>query len=215
MNSAHNMLRVAAIVRRSRVLGPGERFVVWVQGCPFACPACIAPDFLPSVGGKLVPIDSVLAAIRKEAGIDGVTLSGGEPMAQPMAVAELLNGIKTLGLSVVLFTGYRLEQLKSRSVDDASIARVLTSTDVLIDGLYEHGLNDSRGLRGSSNQRIHFLTDRYRSAIEDFYGKRRLEVDRDDWGEMLVGVPSLNVWRRVVLDQEPIDKIISVSDDKK
>eukprot|EP01031_Cornospumella_fuschlensis_P012437 gene12437-15196_t len=36
------------------VLGPGLRAVIWVQGCPFRCSGCVAPETLPFFGGEII-----------------------------------------------------------------------------------------------------------------------------------------------------------------
>ena len=56
---------------------------------------------------------------------------------------------------------------------------VLNFVDVLIDGEYIDGLNDNKGLRGSSNQVIHFLSSRllpYKELLEEGKRKRELHV---------------------------------------
>jgi len=70
----------------------------------------------------------------------------------------------------------------------------LAEIDVLIDGPYVAALNDGRGLRGSSNQRIHFLTDRLRSCNYDFSDRpRQAEVRLRVNETVLVGVPPLGL----------------------
>jgi anaerobic ribonucleoside-triphosphate reductase activating protein len=60
---------------------------------------------------------------------------------------------------------------------------------VLIDGPYVAALNDQRGLRGSINQRVHYLTNRLRG--NDFTSSpRRIEIHlREDY-TLLVGIPT-------------------------
>jgi anaerobic ribonucleoside-triphosphate reductase activating protein len=60
MGREEKHLRVAAIVDHTQALGPGNRFAIWLQGCPFACPGCIEPDFLPFDGGQEISIEGVL-----------------------------------------------------------------------------------------------------------------------------------------------------------
>ncbi len=38
-------INMAAYDTSVKVLGPGKRFVVWFQGCPFNCPSCINQSF--------------------------------------------------------------------------------------------------------------------------------------------------------------------------
>ena len=67
---------------RSVVNGPGERFVLWLQGCPFRCRGCFNPAFLPFAGGRRVLVAEMAERILSVPGVEGVTYSGGEPMAQ-------------------------------------------------------------------------------------------------------------------------------------
>ena len=146
-------LNVAAILRRSAVNGPGERYVIWTQGCPLACPGCWNPDTWALERRALWTVDELVADIASTDGIDGVTFTGGEPFAQAAAVAELAAGIKKLGLSVVVFTGYELAELVS--VDARGL---LALTDILVSGRF---VEAERALdlrwRGSGNQTVHVL----------------------------------------------------------
>ncbi|NCA71503.1 MAG: 4Fe-4S cluster-binding domain-containing protein, partial [Sphingobacteriia bacterium] len=45
------VLRLYSRIPRTRSLGPGLRFALWVQGCPLRCPGCMTPDALPFDGG--------------------------------------------------------------------------------------------------------------------------------------------------------------------
>ena len=75
---------------------------------------------------------------------------------------------------MILFTGCRLDQLKNEEY-----RKVLEHVDVLIDGEYIDALNDNKGLRGSSNQTIHFLTSRliqYKDILENADRTREIHV---------------------------------------
>lgn len=172
MSPALNILQLCR--NGTRALGPGLRYVVWVQGCPFRCPHCETPEgrsFSPNI---LINVNELAQDIIKRPEIDGITISGGEPMEQAGLLADLL-GVVLAGrpeLNVISYTGYQIEQLKT---DDA--LRFISHLDVLIDGQYIHEKNDNRGLRGSSNQRVHFLTDRLSSHAKMFTeDRRKLEI---------------------------------------
>ena len=73
--------------------------------------------------------------------------------------------VRALGLSVLTFSGYRLEELRARQ--DSGVDALLAATDVLVDGRYEATRPEAERLwAGSTNQSFHYLTDRYTSAIE-------------------------------------------------
>ena len=166
-------LNIARTLHRSAANGPGERFVVWVQGCPLACPGCWNPDTW-SFGRRVVrDVDELATEILSVEDIEGVTFTGGEPFAQARALAELARRVRHRGLSVFVFTGYDLAELTS----DAA-KQLLAVTDVLVAGRYAR---DQRTIAspwlGSANQRIHFLSDHYRPT--DMTAAVEVRIDRD------------------------------------
>lgn len=148
-------LRIAAIWHGSLVEGPGRRSVVQLQGCPIRCRECSVPQTHPMNGGVLLAVDDVVDALLDPVGLprDGVTVIGGEPMAQPVGVAALLRLLKGRGIHVVVYTGFTFEVLaRHRSL---AVRQALESTDLLIDGPYIPELSDGAGeWRGSRNQRL-------------------------------------------------------------
>lgn len=186
-------LNVAQICPATRSLGPGKRFVVWVQGCPFNCAGCVSPDWIPLKAASVMPVQDLAGLILDAGDIEGVTISGGEPALQASGLARLLSIVKSARphLSVIAFSGFTLEQLRRKSAAEAGVGEFLEHLDVLIDGLYVSGLNDGRGLRGSSNQRVHFLTERYAALGEEFESRARaVEVHALSDGLLMVGVPT-------------------------
>jgi anaerobic ribonucleoside-triphosphate reductase activating protein len=152
-------LRVHAIEPRSRANGPGARFVVWLQGCTLGCPGCFNPTTHDPTGGREVSVDAVAAQLR-EAKVEGLSLSGGEPLQQAAAAVALLDAARALGLSTLAFSGYTLDEIRALPDGPAVLARL----DVLIDGRYVAGDRLATGLRGSANQQIRLLTERYTRA---------------------------------------------------
>lgn len=172
----------------TRALGPGFRYVIWTQGCPFNCPGCISPESRSMEMGFLVGLDSLVDDIVNNHNIEGITISGGEPMIQAKALYELVEKVRQLRpeLTVIVFSGFRLEELKSEDQ-----RRLVGSIDLLIDGEYVDALNEGRGLRGSSNQRFHFITDRllqYREKLEQDIRTIEVHVRRDK--TVAYGIPS-------------------------
>lgn len=153
-------LNIGAIQERSVVNGPGERFVLWLQGCVIKCPGCINPEFQPLVKKLVLRIDEVFEKIRKIKGIEGVTFTGGEPMLQAKALALLSEKLKKLGLTIMCYTGYTLEKLKS--FNNYWIDKLLSNLDILIDGPFILEKKASLRWRGSSNQKVYFLTPVYK-----------------------------------------------------
>ena len=181
-------LNVAAICPNTRVLGPGCRFVIWVQGCCFDCPGCISPAWRSHKPANLFTVKELAHAIIQTPEIEGITLSGGEPMLQARNLHEVVLTVKTnMPVTVICYTGFTLETL--RNVGDADVMALLSDIDVLIDGPYMENLNDNQGLRGSSNQRVNFLTGVYRDQDKMFLDcPRNLEAHlfRDHY--LMVGI---------------------------
>ena len=170
-------LQIAQIVPCTEAEGPGRRFAIWFQGCPLRCPGCCNPEFIPFVGGESMSLGEVIATIdhAREEGIEGITLLGGEPLAHASGANFLASAVRELGLSVMVFTGYTIEQ--ARSLENAHVNRLLEFTDILVDGPYMRELPDtSRRWIGSSNQRIHFLTNRYRADDPCWQERNTLEI---------------------------------------
>jgi len=155
-------LSIAHVVPCTEAEGPGKRFALWFQGCPLRCAGCCNPEFLPFTGGESRPLDEMkdwLIRMQREAGIEGITLLGGEPFAHAATAAGFARVARENALSVMVFTGYLLEELQATS----QAAELLAATDILVDGPYVREQPDTaRRWVGSTNQRIHFLTDRYR-----------------------------------------------------
>lgn len=186
-----HMVQVAEICVGTRALGPGLRSVVWVQGCPFDCQGCIAPDWIPVRQARAVTPDNLAAELVADPEVTGLTFSGGEPMIQAAALAAVIRSARTKrDLSLICFTGYTLAALL-RKPPTRGVGDLLAQTDVLIDGKYVATRNDNRGLRGSDNQRVHMLTGRLAECAADLaVGPRRTEIRLRSGSAMLVGVPS-------------------------
>jgi anaerobic ribonucleoside-triphosphate reductase activating protein len=187
-------LHIAETCVGTRALGPGLRSVAWVQGCPFRCRGCIAPDWIPFQQAREVGPAELAAELLAAPRVDGLTFSGGEPMSQAAGLAQLITiAREQRDLTLICFTGYRLDELRTRPPGPA-VAELLDQVDVLIDGKYVAARNDGRGLRGSSNQQIHFLTERLRHAESELVGgQRRTEIRIRARSALLVGVPGPGV----------------------
>jgi anaerobic ribonucleoside-triphosphate reductase activating protein len=182
------VLRLGRFEPASAALGPGLRSGVWVQGCRRRCRGCTSPELLSSGGSAdEVTITELFARIQtaqRQRGTEGVTFSGGEPFEQAGAVASLARRLRASGLSVIAWSGRTIEEL--RSSGDSGVRRLLGELDVLIDGPYIERLKcDDQPMRGSSNQRIIFLSGRYRR--EDFL-EQIVEMRHEDERISSVGV---------------------------
>ena len=129
-------LRLAGVIKESIVDGPGIRFVVFGQGCPHRCPGCQNPQTHDFSGGYDTTTERLLAEIRKNPMLKGITLSGGDPFVQPEAMAELAEEAHKLGLNVVTYTGYTIEELLNGLEGHPGWRRLLEQSDTLVDGRF-------------------------------------------------------------------------------
>jgi anaerobic ribonucleoside-triphosphate reductase activating protein len=161
-------LNVARFLPCTRAEGPGPRAAVWVQGCLKRCPGCCNPGLLPIAPARLVTAEEAWQWVRAagaERALEGVTFLGGEPMLQARGLAEVAERCHAAGLSVMVFSGYTREELTHLALPGAD--DLLRHTDVLVDGPYRAELPErERNWVGSSNQRFHYLTERYGPEIE-------------------------------------------------
>lgn len=182
-------INLASWLPATEAEGPGRRAALWVQGCQFLCPGCCNPSFLRIARRELVTAESLvdrLALAKLEHDLEGLTMLGGEPMLQARGLSELALAARQLGLSVMVFTGYTLEDLRSDPLPGSD--QLLAHTDVLVDGRYVAELPEQhRAWVGSSNQRFHYLTDRYDHSIEDTDGgNQRVEIRLTESGRLEV-----------------------------
>jgi len=196
-----NTINLHSYISQTRALGPFLRFTLWVQGCPLRCPGCMTPAALPDSGGELMAISKLVERILNTPDIEGLTITGGEPFAQAVALVKLIEQIRqTKDFGVIVYSGYTLKNLQHIATLQPEVAALLQLIDLLIDSPYIAALNDGGSLRGSSNQQIHLLTKRYATVINDYYGqpKRPVEIHLTKDDIMLVGVPgeeTLKKWQ--------------------
>jgi len=162
---------------RSAVNGPGERAVVWLQGCDLGCRGCWNPSSHAFDSTRDRPVEKVGEWILSCAGIEGVTFSGGEPFQQAPELHRLCEYLKSRRptLSIGLFTGYALRELiegrwrwRQGAGDDRvkGDARLFDQIKQFIDfgvfGRFRQSMACSdKPLCGSRNQEVVFFGDRY------------------------------------------------------
>lgn len=152
---------------------------MWVAGCSLACPGCINPGFWPADAGREVETAELAARIAAVPGLRGVTLSGGEPLEQPEAVAEFLAMLEPR-LDSIVFTGFSPAEL----LGDARKARALARADLAIAGRYERErAGDADPWAGSSNKTVLALSGRIRP---DEFPSCRVEAQIAPDGRLIV-----------------------------
>lgn len=178
-------LRISWYTPDTECLGPGKRFALWVQGCRQCCEGCIAQPLQRLDGGVLRKIDSLACEIAVS-GAEGLSISGGEPFLQGKALATLIRLVRQRcpEMGVIVYTGLLYEDLAK----DEDAVELIAQTDLLIDGAYISEFNDGKAMRGSSNQRLIFLTDRY--ADYDLPVSRTNKVIFSGSTFRMIGIPS-------------------------
>lgn len=176
-------------------LGPGTRLGVWVQGCPLACKGCMALDTWAPDGGVAVDVDELVERWRDAVvrGATGLTVSGGEPLAQPEALLAFLEAARLVPAGpggeydFLVFTGYEPDELDREQRSAAACA------DVLVTGRYEAAQPTELIWRGSANQRMVPQSElgrrRYATIVEYRPADPAVQVRVDETGAWIVGVP--------------------------
>jgi anaerobic ribonucleoside-triphosphate reductase activating protein len=186
---ASTIVNLALVIPRTEAEGPGVRFAVWVQGCPLRCAGCCNPEMLafnPKRPRDAVPAEALARQALETEGVEGVTFLGGEPFAQAPALAEVARAVRAGGLSVMVFSGYTIAELRAQ----ADAAELLAHTDLLVDGRYDEARRTTaRRWIGSDNQVMHFLTDRYQPDDPRFHAPNHLEIRMRDGVITLNGFP--------------------------
>ena len=172
-------------------LGPGRRVALWTAGCGRKCPGCISPEMQNPGAGRPVEVEVFAQRLlRLDPGLDGLTVSGGEPadQAEPLARVLEMTADERPHWTTILYSGYTLDELKTLG---PQTARLLALTDVLIDGPYDRRIPPTGPLAGSGNQRVIGLTARGREMtrpmIEPGPSRYDLAVGKGGRG-LLVGV---------------------------
>lgn len=148
------------VLRSSTANGPGDRFVVWVQGCSRRCPGCFNPVAQPFPGtGYDITIPQIMNGIPDA--VEGITISGGEPFEQPEELLRLVRAARDRKLSVLIYTGYTYEELMNSfsGMKRELMHDVLKHTDYLIDGPYVRENPSRNKWAGSGNQRLLLLSE--------------------------------------------------------
>lgn len=139
--------------------GDGVRVSLFVSGCDHHCPGCFnAQTWNPKSG---IPFDAEakaeLFAALDDPYVSGVTWLGGDPLA-PYNYNEILELSKEVrekfpDKTIWCYTGYSFDEIQFLR------PQILDHIDVLVDGLFIEDLKDnSLRYRGSSNQKIYYLT---------------------------------------------------------
>lgn len=153
---------VARVLYPIEVLGPGKRVGIWFCGCPRRCKGCSNPElweFQDRYYTSPQLVCDLIKQIAKDHPIDGFTITGGDPMYQADDLQQLIMLLRAISEDILVYTGYSLNEIS---------ADQLNGIAVLIDGEYIESRNNNCVLRGSDNQLVHILDDRFREIYNDY-----------------------------------------------
>jgi anaerobic ribonucleoside-triphosphate reductase activating protein len=165
------------------------------------CSGCVNPDLWErrpeyeiTVKGLRDVIDGITSAHK----VDGFTISGGEPMAQPEELDALIQCLKTVSPDILIYTGYKYEALRARN--SKCIDNILSAAAVLIDGPYLEERNINVILRGSENQNIIILNNRYKNDYENYLETAHNQIQNFTTadGVISVGIHRSNFMNKII-----------------
>ena len=171
----------------SKVNGPGNRFVLWTQGCSKGCSECFNPEtWSTNIYKELSPTQ--IFELIKNFEVDGVTISGGDPLEQEDELLELLMLLSTMRLrkGVILFSGFTRAEISSNFIREQCLKYI----DVLIDGRYEKNLKIDFSLRGSSNQEFYSFSNKISS--DELHFDQEIEISSLEGDIMMTGFPNIS-----------------------
>ncbi len=184
----HNQLDIYHYDIIKDVLGFGSRLVIWFNGCPFRCPGCIEEKLQSGdLGRSISTIDLLNELDDKLPKVDGLTLSGGEPLWQSVSLLEFLDLVPR-SLDKMLFTGYNVSELNSTKLE------CYNRFDLVISGRFQQSKMGNYLWRGSANQTIVSPTGKYNAILDDIMKSKSVGLDiKVKHKEMFFyGVPTKN-----------------------
>lgn len=181
-------LRLHAVARDVRTLGPAGAAVIWMQGCGLACPGCMSVETWDPRGGRAATVGDVAAWVIATGSAD-LVISGGEPAEQAVALAALVDRIRAeRDVTVTLYSGFLLAELRADVRPGA--AALVDRADLVVDGRYVRALHAPLRWRGSANQQVHDLTGRAAVPPGDEPAGVAVVVSPDGTTADVIGVPS-------------------------
>lgn len=181
-------------------LGPGKRFALWVQGCLLKCKGCMAISMQEKKESNKKSVTEIFSIIKEASdGLNGVTISGGEPFEQPKPLTILIKLIKEYtSLDIMVYSGYTIEELKTKD----ETRNLLNLIDILIDGRFDENNTNKKIWRGSDNQNFHILSKRAQKyAIyqdTEYKDKRELHLEMNNGNSFkIIGIPEREFFKEL------------------
>lgn len=134
--------------------GPGIRYVIFLQGCPLRCAYCHNPDTWTVGAGEEKSTEELLEDILKYTRyIEGITVSGGEPLLQIDFLIELFEKVKAKGLTTCIDTAGSIFD-KNNPVLVDKIDKLLTLCDLVMLDIKHIDSDKHKDLTGMANDNI-------------------------------------------------------------
>ena len=178
---------IARILYPVKTLGPGNRIGIWFAGCNHRCQGCSNPELWKRREEYRTDLRQIMRLVNSIVGqhqVDGFTITGGDPFNQPEALEQLLPKLHQISDDILVYTGFEFEEIERQH------STILDYIAILIDGLYIEELNAGEALRGSTNQRIIVLDERYTEQYTQYImtGKGQVQNFITPTGVISVGI---------------------------
>lgn len=178
------------------VLGPGKRICIWLQGCSIACSGCISKDTWSAEAGTEMRVEELVNWCRQfeSAGVDGITISGGEPFEQPDSLEALLRELHEWTDQLILPVDYLCYSGKTFKEIRKQYPQILLLLDTIIPDPFKEAL-PGKPLRGSANQPMIYLTDLGSSRFVKYadesltQSEKRLQLAVNNRSAWFIGIP--------------------------
>lgn len=201
---------IHSFIPSSAVNGPGDRTVVWFQGCLLKCEGCWNQDTHSfNHGTETTPAN--LADRILSTGTAGVTFSGGEPLHQMAALASVIMLLKRQepDFSIGMYTGYSLREVirgeifhpKSvqshragkwpRDMNCRWWERIRCQLDFAVMGRYNQQQPSDLPLRSSRNQTLELFNGKF---TEDDFGPQLTEFNISADMIQITGFPKREIY---------------------
>ncbi len=144
--------------KNEHLFGPGKRLLLFLQGCSIHCKGCINQHLWEFGIGKDITAEGVFKLAKD---VEGITLHGGEPLDQSDGLLEIIKLFKANNKTVILFTGYKYNELSKKSQKES-----WRLSDLVVSGRYiEEKRNIYLQFRGSTNQRVYRHKGPYKKYV--------------------------------------------------
>lgn len=150
---ASNVGNVHSIETFGAFDGPGVRYIVFLQGCPFKCQFCHNRDTWSTRTNKLMSVDEIFNDFSKYKSFyktGGITVSGGEPLLQLPFLIELFKKFKSEGIHTCIDTSAACYNVR----ENDKFKELMEYTDLVLLDIKQINDEKHKVLVGSSNKKV-------------------------------------------------------------